>query len=181
MKGLFFIFILLLSLVSFANEGVLNQKELISTLKDKLIEAPQFDKFKEVEAREAKSDEKIVTITGDGVETQNTAKLGDFIVRNTTDAKELYIIRGDKFTSRYELINKGSLWNRYKAIGSVKGIVVDEELIKELNLSDEFYIIAPWGEKMIVKKGDYLVSPLDYSEIYRIAKKEFFETYKDSK
>ena len=31
---------------------------------------------------------------------------------------------------------------------------------------------------MIVKKGDFLVSPLDYSEVYRIANKEFFETYK---
>ena len=31
---------------------------------------------------------------------------------------------------------------------------------------------------MIVKKDDFLVSPLDYSEIYRIANKEFFETYK---
>jgi len=33
---------------------------------------------------------------------------------------------------------------------------------------------------MVVKKGDFLVSPLDYSEVYRIAKKEFFETYNEN-
>ena len=31
---------------------------------------------------------------------------------------------------------------------------------------------------MIVKKDDYLVSPMEYNEVYRIANKEFFETYK---
>ena len=41
--------------------------------------------------------------------------------------------------------------------------------------------MAPWGEKMIVKVGDYLVSPLNYSEVYRIAEKEFFETYRETK
>ena len=34
---------------------------------------------------------------------------------------------------------------------------------------------------MTVKKGDLLVSPLDYSEVYRIANKEFYETYKAGK
>ena len=31
---------------------------------------------------------------------------------------------------------------------------------------------------MIVKENDYLVSPIDMSEVYRIAKTEFFETYR---
>ena len=43
---------------------------------------------------------------------------------------------------------------------------------------NEFYIITSWNEKMIVKKDDYLVSPMEYNEVYRIANKEFFETYK---
>lgn len=34
---------------------------------------------------------------------------------------------------------------------------------------------------MIVKENDFLVSPLDYSEIYRIANHEFFETYQEKK
>ena len=41
--------------------------------------------------------------------------------------------------------------------------------------------MANWGEKMVVRKNDYLVSPLDNSEVYRIARKEFFETYKKLK
>ena len=39
--------------------------------------------------------------------------------------------------------------------------------------------MAPWGERMVVKSGDYLVAPMNYSEVYRVAEKEFFETYRE--
>lgn len=39
-------------------------------------------------------------------------------------------------------------------------------------------LIAAWGETQPVKVGDFLASPDEtYSEVYRIARKEFFETY----
>ena len=43
---------------------------------------------------------------------------------------------------------------------------------------DNYPIFPNLKEKIIVKENDFIVCPLDYSEVYRIAKKEFFETYK---
>jgi hypothetical protein len=40
---------------------------------------------------------------------------------------------------------------------------------------------APWKESIVVKPGDYLVISLEKSEIYRVAKKEFLETYEEIK
>ena len=38
--------------------------------------------------------------------------------------------------------------------------------------------VAKWGRLMSLKTGDYIVSPSpNYSEVYRIASQEFFETY----
>jgi NAD(P)-dependent dehydrogenase (short-subunit alcohol dehydrogenase family) len=38
--------------------------------------------------------------------------------------------------------------------------------------------MAPWDQPEKVELNDFLVTPPDHSEIYRIARKEFFETYK---
>jgi hypothetical protein len=158
---------------------VYTQKEIIETMLPILqSEGKVFKKFRNVFAREAREGEEIQTITGDGLETTNTAKAGDFIIKNQTDAEEMYIIGAEKFHARYDFLKEGpDGFSVYSAKGKVLGIKVNEELLKQLNLPDEFYLIAPWGEKMIVKSSDYLVSPLDYSEVYRIARKEFFETY----
>ena len=40
---------------------------------------------------------------------------------------------------------------------------------------------APWKESIVVKPGDFLVISLDKTEIYRVAKKEFTETYEELK
>ena len=66
----------------------------------------------------------------------------------------------------------------YQAIGKIKAIKLTKKLWQTLNLPDkQFYFIPPWGGSMVVKLYDYLVCPLDYSEVYRIARKEFWETY----
>lgn len=181
MKKLYIVLILLVSTVSFGQGEPLTQEELVARLKENLMLAPQFDKFQQIEARGAVAGEEIQTITSDGLETVNTAGTGDFVVRNNTVAGEMYIIAGDRFATRYEPIEEGSPWSRYRAIGSVKGILVDDQFLEGIGQEDEFYIIAAWGQEMVVKKGDYLVSPLDYSEVYRIAYKEFFETYRETK
>ena len=36
--------------------------------------------------------------------------------------------------------------------GKVMGVEMNDDLLKRLNLSDVFYLIAPWGEEMVVKK-----------------------------
>ena len=53
-----------------------------------------------------------------------------------------------------------------------------KELLDQVGIDEEYYFIAAWGEEMVTKKDDYLACPLDHSEVYRIARKEFFETYK---
>jgi hypothetical protein len=39
--------------------------------------------------------------------------------------------------------------------------------------------VASWGRNMVLKTGDMIVSPCpNFSEVYRIARQEFDETYK---
>ncbi len=137
-----------------------------------------FQKSKNVFARKAKEGEHIVTITEDGVETQNTASKDDYIVMNQTEASEQYIMSKKKFKNRYGYIcrAKGS-FNCYASKGRVVGVELTKSLMQQLNLNNPFYFQASWGQKMIAKEGDYIVSPTDSIEIYRIARKEFFETY----
>ncbi|MDF9412583.1 hypothetical protein E1B06_12855 [Brevibacillus laterosporus] len=158
----------------------ISQQNMISLLQPKLEKAPTYEKFTRVFAKEAVGGEKIATITKDGVETENTAAAKDMIVKNQTEAKEMYILKPDKFAKRYKQIREAKDgFKEYQAIGEIKAIEVTSDLLKEANIpTKEFYFLAAWEEKMIVKEGDYLVSPLDYSEVYRIAKKEFFETYR---
>ena len=181
MTKIILIFILTISTISLTNNLELSQEKLLITMKPYLQNAKTYGKFKEVSVKKAIGGEVIYTITSDGIETKNTAKPGDYILKNTTIAEEMYILKPSKFEKRYQYLKeKKNGWKIYKAIGKIKAIQVDNNLLKDLGVGDTFYFTAPWGEKMIVKKDDYLVSPLNYSEIYRIAKKEFFETYKEN-
>ena len=72
-----------------------------------------------------------------------------------------------KFPGRYKEIKKlqdGK--SLYQAIGSVKGIKLTKALLSKLILPDRFEIIAAWKENQVVLKGDFIVCPLDESEIY---------------
>ncbi|NJK83658.1 MAG: hypothetical protein HC912_07415 [Saprospiraceae bacterium] len=95
---------------------------------------------------------------------------------NQTEAGEQYIMSKKKFKNRYHYIcrAKGS-FNCYASKGRVMGIELTELLVQQLGLSCPFYFETPWGEAMIAKEGDYIVSPIDRTEIYRIARKEFLK------
>lgn len=164
----------------FTEKNPIAQQDMISLLQPKLEKAPTYEKFTLVYAKEAVGGERIATITKDGVETENTAVAKDMLVKNQTEAKEMYILKPDKFSKRYKQIGEAKDgFKEYQAVGEIKAIEVTPDLLKEAKVTaQEFYFIAAWGEKMVVKEGDYLVSPLDYSEVYRIAHKEFFETYR---
>ena len=59
------------------------------------------------------------------------------------------------------------------------GIEVGDDLTELLGVGEEFYIMAPWRSEQLAREGDMLVSPLPgLDEVYRIARKEFEETYK---
>ncbi len=136
-----------------------------------------FKKKTKVKARHAGEGEVVYTITSDGLETKNLANQGDMLIEN--HAQENYLVSQKKFEERYgKDVNIDNDWAWYIPKGSVIALKIDMELLDFLNQADKFYFMAPWGEKMIAKKSDYLVCPPDYSEVYRIAKKEFGETYK---
>ena len=162
---------LLLGNLLYANSLSITQEQLKKQLTPSLRDSAVFEKFKPILAREGKIGETIKTFTKDGLETTNRVTVPSYIVKNTTDAKEEYIVTKDRFEKRYVFLkNESKTWSFFKPVGEIKVVKIKND--------NEFFIIAPWGEKMIVKKDDFLVSPLDYSEIYRIANKEFFETYK---
>ena len=164
-------------------EKIYTQKEIMEILIPELkSNGLLYKKNKAVFARKAKPGEQINTLTSDGLETMNTAEKGDFVIKNQTAAKEMYIISGSKFKKRYEWIKKGENdFSTYKPKGKVIAVELTNAFLKKMKFKREFYFIAPWKEQMIAKKGDFLVCPPDYSEIYRIARKEFFETYQIEK
>ena len=52
------------------------------------------------------------------------------------------------------------------------------ELTDKFDVGEEFYIVAPWGSEQLAREGDKFVAPLPgLDEVYRIARKEFEETY----
>jgi len=50
--------------------------------------------------------------------------------------------------------------------------------LKKFGVKTRFYFQADWGSKMVVKEKDFLACPVGGAEVYRIARKEFFETYR---
>lgn len=149
------------------NDNPMSQEEAIEKFMPMIeSEGDVFEKFTKIEARPAKPGELVETITSDGKETQNTAKEGDFIVKNIGGSGEEYILSGDKLAKRYKQISD----NVYQAIGECMGIVYD---------GPEIQFMASWEEPMILKPGDMIVTPLpNKGEVYRIARKEFESTYR---
>ncbi|MFK7774539.1 MAG: hypothetical protein AB8F94_20530 [Saprospiraceae bacterium] len=137
-----------------------------------------YQKVKKVFARKAKDVEQITTTTSDGRETINSAKPGDYIVKNQTGASEEYILTPSKFRSRYTYKKRSKAgFSEYEPTGRIHAIEVNKRLLKKFGVKTRFYFEAEWGSKMIVKENDFLACPIGGEEIYRIARKEFFETY----
>lgn len=138
-----------------------------------------YKKFQQVHARPARPGETITSTTDDGEETTNTAGDDDMIVRNLTEAQEMYIVGKKKFDSRYSPLEPvDDEWTLYDPLGEVMALEITRELTDKFNVGEAFYIVAPWGSEQLAREGDKFVSPLpDLDEVYRIARKEFDETY----
>ena len=138
-----------------------------------------YRKFTQVKARLAVAGETIVSTTSDGVETSNTAAEGDYVVQNMTDIKEEYVVKPPAFRERYKPAHQQKDgWDLYDAMGKIVALEMGAANLQSFGWQSPFYIEAPWKEPMQVKEGDYLASPLPGSnEVYRLARKEFFETY----
>ncbi len=142
-------------------------------------EGAVFQKNKNVYARRSQAGEVVHTHTADGLETINRADEGDFIVRNQTAAAEEYIVPAHKFLKNYTHIGQAEAnWEEYAANGRIVALELTPGRMQTLGFPDAFEFLAPWGSPMAAKAGDFLCCPPDFSEVYRIARQEFFETYK---
>lgn len=111
-----------------------------------------------------KEPQEVITITADGKETQNKAESGDVVISGPS--KEKYAIKASKFPKLYS--------------GKLGEVITPEQsprLVTQVNnIQQPITFKAPWGEDMILKPGDYLVKDGDQG-YYRIAKKEYEQTY----
>ena len=162
---------------------MLTQAEMLSHFTPLMVnEGKKFKKKSLIRAKKAEAGLEVITITSDGVETKNTAEFGDWLVENQTSAKEKYLIKAETFAAKYRLMDSlGNGWGCYRPIGEIYAYKVTAEDIKKLCASDVAEFQAPWRESIVVKAGDFLVVPLSKTEIYRIARKEFIETYDEIK
>ncbi len=129
-----------------------------------------YRKISPIYGRLAIENEYIETWTEDGLETTNYAKTGDYVVQNLyTSMREEYIVSPDMMFQRYDFVCTLDAGGIYKPKGKVKAAIYSGEEIK---------FVAKWGRMMTLKPGDMIVTPLpDCKEVYRIAAKEFYESY----
>ena len=160
--------------------GVFSQEALMDRIVPILRdEGLSYRKFQPILAREARPGETVETTTGDGKETVNQAGAEDYVVKNQTKAGEMYIVEKEEFEKRYEFQKEAADgFSEYRPKGTIVALEMTPAMLNRLGLETTFYFMASWDEKMVVKKDDFLVSPPDFSEVYRIARKEFFETYR---
>ena len=159
---------------------MISQQEILSHFLPVLEKyGNRYKKITLVKAKKAEPGSWIITKTSGGFETKNKAEAGDMLVENQTSSLEQYLVREDTFSKKYEIehsLEKG--WASYKPISEILAYHVTNADFEFFGLLDVLEFEAPWGESMILKPGDYLVTPLEKNEIYRVAQKEFEETYK---
>lgn len=135
-------------------------------------------KTRDVLARPAVPGEIVVTlIRGEGEETRSKpAEAGDWVVQNICDAtgNEEILVKKTAFTRRYgSALTPSDSGNRQRF--RPQGEPMDYLVITQ---EKPFVIIAPWGEKQRVMKGDVLLrSRQDPQDSYRIQKAAFDCTY----
>lgn len=162
---------------------MLSQKEMLNFFIPRMEkEGKRYKKKSLVKAKKADPGLVVITKTSDGVETRNTAHKGDWLVENQTSAEEQYLIKSDIFDKKYEMMHAlGGGWGCFRPKGEIYAMKVEASDLKSLGSNDVLEFQAPWKESIHVKPGDYLVISLDKSEIYRIALKEFLQTYEEIK
>lgn len=158
---------------------MITQKEMLDHFLPQIeTDGKRYKKKSLIRAKKAEPGLVVVTKTSDGIETQNTAEKGDWLVENQTSANERYLIKADIFEKKYSLLDSlGNGWGCYRPKGEIIAMKVSAENLVNLGAKEILEFQAPWKESIILKPGDFLVISLEKSEIYRVAKKEFLETY----
>jgi hypothetical protein len=129
----------------------------------------KYKKFGLVYAKKATLGAQILTVIDNIIETKNIAKENDVLIKGIKG--ELYLIDINKFKERYNVTSDIS--DEFKPFEPFGECFAFEYK------GDELYFDAPWGEKMLLSKGDYLVTPNEkIPEVYRIERSAFNLTYK---
>jgi hypothetical protein len=158
---------------------MITQKEMLEHFLPLMeTQGKRFKKKSLIRAKKAEPGLVVVTRTSDGIETKNTAEKGDWLVENQTSAHEQYLIKADTFEKKYTLMDSlGKGWGCYRPKGEIFAMKVSALDLENLGSKEKLEFQAPWKESIILKPDDFLVISLEKSEIYRVAKKEFQETY----
>ncbi len=159
---------------------MLTQEALLHKVRPHLERAGRlYQKKTRVFARPARAGERVDTITSDGLETTHVASSDAMmLVQNQTTAGERYLVPAELFARRYRHLRAVSDgWAEYESVGRIRAVELTSELLEQLGLPAEFEFTAPWGSPMVARQGDFLVGPEQPSEVYRIARVEFEETY----
>jgi len=144
------------------------------------IKGKNYRKKSLIKAKKAAPGLLVITKTSDGEETRNTAEEGDWLVENQTSSEEKYLVKSDIFESKYEMVHSlGDGWACYKPKGIMSGYELQANDLKHFEVNDRLEFQAPWKDTMFVRVGDFLIIPPGKKEIYRVARKEFLETYQE--
>eukprot|EP00440_Ansanella_granifera_P045533 gb/GFBE01049329.1/.p1 GENE.gb/GFBE01049329.1/~~gb/GFBE01049329.1/.p1 ORF type:complete len:784 (+),score=158.80 gb/GFBE01049329.1/:1-2352(+) len=187
--------------LSWYQSGVLSarvpsQEELLQRLGPVLLErGRRYRKMKRAFLRPAKEGEVLETIFDGKIETTNTAKKGDWIVRADTSHKERYILTPEKFAAAYDP-NSGCAvsgvedaealtaegFKAYVSRARIVAMAMTAEDLVRYFPSGNF--MAAWGQPMLVEESDFVAGvPCSaslqdgFKEIYRIEKTAFGQTY----
>jgi hypothetical protein len=162
------------------------QSELVQQYRNVIAEnGGKYYKHKEVLIEAAEVNEKVITVTSSGFETEQFAKENQYIVTNITTHRERYLINQSTF-DKYELHDAATGTYRMKPMHSIRALRFTPSYFPKLftpdmkvnELKQRFiYIEAAWGESQVLIENDYLA--LNGDEIYRIGLLEFEETYQE--
>lgn len=148
-------------------ETPVSQDTMVHIYNGILQKAPIYEKFGVVQAVKLLEPTIVHTYTSSGHETTCEGKPEEWVITNPMGEK--YVISNKTLESKY----KHLVGDDYIPIGKVKAF-------EYKGASTSF--IAIWGEPMQLNDGDMLCTPCPttdpISEVYRIDRKEFFETYR---
>lgn len=147
----------------------MTQQEIIEGFKR--LPYKTYEKFGKVQFETSQSVQEVVTSINGQEETRNTAQIGDYIITGVSGEK--YVLTPKKFMQNYEIEE----YSYFNMTGTAK-VQPQPRFAAQWNLENQLIFTAPWGEQMICNQGDYLVAAQDFSEVYRIEKSVFEQTYK---
>lgn len=159
----------------FEGNKVKSQSEMIADFAEQ--DTILYKKFGTFKARNGKEGEKITTVIDGEEETNKTVKDGEVVIEGPKG--EHYVVSLKKFKERYE-VDKDLTddFQSFKTKGMIRGFEWTGE---------SFKFMASWDEEMLCKKTDILATPVkdkddeSITEVYRIERSVFDETYKEVK